>query len=68
MGSPVLRDCFALLRRAAGGPAREVPELFDAAVFNLTIGNADAHAKNFSLLYKASGTELATTRAERLLG
>jgi serine/threonine-protein kinase HipA len=50
-GGPVFPDCFALLRRAATRPAREILKLLDAAIFNLIIGNADAHAKNFSLLH-----------------
>ncbi len=54
-GGPVFRDCFELLRRAATRPAVEVLKLFDAAIFNLIIGNADAHAKNFSLLYRKNG-------------
>jgi len=59
-GGPVFRDCFDLLRRAATRPAVEVLNLFDAAIFNLIIGNADAHAKNFSLLYRENGAiELA---------
>lgn len=49
-GGPVFRDCFALLREAAARPAPEVLKLVDAAIFNVIIGNADAHAKNFSLL------------------
>jgi len=59
-GGPVFRDCFDLLRRAATRPAVEVLKLFDAAIFNLIIGNADAHAKNFSLLHRENGAiELA---------
>lgn len=59
-GGPAFRDCFELLRRAATRPAIEVLKLFDAAIFNLIIGNADAHAKNFSLLYREDGSiELA---------
>lgn len=58
-GGPVFRDCFALLRRAATRPAREVLRLLDAALFNLIIGNADAHGKNYSLLYTSDGTALA---------
>lgn len=59
-GGPVFRDCFDLLRRAASRPAIEVLKLFDASIFNLIIGNADAHAKNFSLLYREDGAiELA---------
>jgi len=49
-GGPTFRDSFGLLRSAATRPAREVLKLADAAIFNLIIGNADAHAKNYSLL------------------
>ena len=58
-GGPVLRDCFRLLRASATRPAREVLKLFDAAIFNLIIGNADAHVKNYSLLYRDDGIEMA---------
>jgi len=54
-GGPTFRDSFALLRRAATRPAREVLKLADAALFNVIVGNADAHAKNFSLLRRANG-------------
>lgn len=54
-GGPVFRDCFALLREAAARPALEVLKLVDAAIFNVIIGNADAHAKNFSLLRQDDG-------------
>lgn len=54
-GGPIFPDCFALLRRAATRPAREILKLLDAAIFNLIIGNADAHAKNFSLLHSGGG-------------
>lgn len=50
-GGPNFTDCFALLRRAATRPPRDILRLLDAAIFNLIIGNADAHAKNFSLLH-----------------
>ena len=33
--------------------------LLDAAIFNLIVGNADAHGKNFSLLYQTGGVTLA---------
>jgi serine/threonine-protein kinase HipA len=58
-GGPVFRDCFALLRRTATRPARDVLRLLDAALFNLIIGNADAHGKNFSLLYEGDEITLA---------
>ena len=58
-GGPVFRDCFALLRRVATRPARDVLKLLDAALFNLIIGNADAHGKNFSLLHASDEITLA---------
>lgn len=58
-GGPVFRDCFALLRRAATRPAVEVLKMMDAALFNLIIGNADAHGKNYSLLYQAEAVVMA---------
>ena len=54
-GGPVFKDAFALVRRATTRPAREVLKLVDAALFNVIIGNADAHAKNFSLLRQRTG-------------
>ena len=58
-GGPNFPDCFALLRRAATRPARDILRLLDAAIFNLIIGNADAHAKNFSLLHREGAITLA---------
>ena len=54
-GGPTFRDAFALVRQATTRPAREVLKLADAAIFNLIIGNADAHAKNYSLLRGQDG-------------
>jgi serine/threonine-protein kinase HipA len=34
-------------------------KLLDAAIFNLIVGNADAHGKNFSILYDRDGPRLA---------
>jgi serine/threonine-protein kinase HipA len=36
-----------------------VLSFLDAAIFNVIVGNADAHGKNFSLLYQAGGVHLA---------
>jgi len=55
-GGPTFRDCFALIRRVTTRPAADVLKLLDAALFNAVVGNADAHAKNFSLLRLPSGT------------
>lgn len=58
-GGPRLNDCFDLVRRSTTRPAREVLKLLDAAIFNIIIGNADAHSKNYSLLYTQDGIILA---------
>ncbi len=50
-GGPGLADCFALLRRAVAVPAREAPRLLDHLALSFLVGNHDAHAKNYSLLY-----------------
>lgn len=50
-GGPDLAQCFSLVRRATRPSAPQVLRLFDYVVFNALIGNHDAHAKNFSLLY-----------------
>ncbi|MFZ5789836.1 MAG: type II toxin-antitoxin system HipA family toxin [Pseudomonadota bacterium] len=58
-GGPTLARCFELVRRASARPAVDLLRLLDGVLFNLLVGNNDAHAKNFSLLYDAAGTELA---------
>lgn len=58
-GGPTFSVCFELLRRAATRPGLEVLKLLDAAIFNTIVGNADAHGKNFSLLYEDDGVGLA---------
>lgn len=58
-GGPDLAQCFDLLRRATRPSAPSILKLLDYVVFNALIGNHDAHAKNFSLLYKPDGAVLA---------
>ena len=58
-GGPTFKDSFELLRRVAARPAVDVLKLLDAAVINLIVGNADAHGKNFSILYDGDGPRLA---------
>lgn len=50
-GGPSLVNCFDLIRDASSAPALDLIAMLDAVIFNLLIGNHDAHAKNFSLLY-----------------
>jgi serine/threonine-protein kinase HipA len=54
-GGPNLTTCFELLRDASTIPALDLRDLLDAVIFTLLIGNHDAHAKNFSLLYLPDG-------------
>jgi serine/threonine-protein kinase HipA len=58
-GGPTFKDCFELLRRISARPATDVLRLVDAAIFNLIVGNADAHGKNFSILYDNDGPRMA---------
>ena len=58
-GGPNLKNCFELLRRVSARPAQDVLKLLDAVIFNLIVGNADAHGKNFSILYSKNGARLA---------
>lgn len=58
-GGPAFRDLFGLTRGYVWTPAVDVLKLVDAATFNLAIGNADAHGKNFSFLLDACGPRLA---------
>lgn len=50
-GGPDLAQCFDLVRRATRPSAPQVLRLLDHVIVNALIGNHDAHAKNFSLLY-----------------
>jgi serine/threonine-protein kinase HipA len=50
-GGPSLRDLAGLLRNY-GDPA-DVTRLLRRTTFNMAVGNADAHAKNFSVLHDA---------------
>jgi serine/threonine-protein kinase HipA len=55
-GGPDLAHCFDLVRRATRPIALQILRLFDCVIFNALIGNHDAHAKNFSLLYLSGNT------------
>lgn len=58
-GGPDLNNCFDLIRTATRPSAPSVLKFLDAVIFNALVGNHDAHAKNFSLLFKADGTAMA---------
>ena len=58
-GGPDLTQAFDLVRRATRPSAPNTLRLLDFVIFNALIGNHDAHAKNFSLLYTPQGAVLA---------
>jgi len=58
-GGPTIGDGFALVRRVTNPSAPNLLRLLDYIIFNLLVGNNDAHAKNFSLLYSQNGIQLA---------
>ena len=58
-GGPDLTQAFALVRSATRPSAPQLIKLLDFVLFNALIGNHDAHAKNFSLLYTPLGAVLA---------
>ncbi len=55
-GGPALRDLAELLRNV-GNPV-DVTVLLRRTTFNMAVGNADAHAKNFSVLHDADDPEI----------
>jgi serine/threonine-protein kinase HipA len=58
-GGPDLAQCFDLVRRITRPNAPQILRLLDYVIFNALIGNHDAHAKNFSLLYAGKSAALA---------
>jgi serine/threonine-protein kinase HipA len=58
-GGPDLAQCFELVRRVTRPSAPQILRMLDYVIFNALIGNHDAHAKNFSLLYANSTPVLA---------
>jgi len=50
-GGPSLRECFGLLRDWSSAPVLDIRDFLDGVIFATLTGNADAHAKNFSILY-----------------
>lgn len=57
-GGPSLKQCFELVRRESSMPVIDLSKLLKAVLYNLLIGNCDAHGKNFSFLY-ADGIHLS---------
>lgn len=58
-GGPGLQKAFALLGSDSTQPIPDKTTLLRATIFNVCIGNMDAHAKNFSMLIEAKSYRLA---------
>jgi serine/threonine-protein kinase HipA len=58
-GGPSLERCFALLKEHSTRPAADQRALLGWVIFNVLVGNADAHAKNLSILFTDKGPRLA---------
>lgn len=58
-GGPLLRDCIGLLREWSTVAALDIRDFLDGLIFNVLVGNADAHGKNYSILYRATERRLA---------
>ncbi|MBW1849688.1 MAG: type II toxin-antitoxin system HipA family toxin [Deltaproteobacteria bacterium] len=58
-GGPTLCDCISLLRDWATAPVLDIPNFISSLIFNVLIGNADAHGKNYSLLYSGGARRLS---------
>ena len=54
---PTLKDMFEVTRRHM--PASEIVRLLDMVVFNVLACNTDAHAKNYSIMIRASAPSVA---------
>jgi serine/threonine-protein kinase HipA len=57
-GGPKLLQCFELLRNLEL-PASDTIEFLDRIIFIFLTGNGDAHAKNFSVIYRDGRPRLA---------
>ncbi len=53
-----IKDCYEIIMQTKT-PAVSALELTNRIIFNYLIGNADAHGKNFSILYTENGILLA---------
>jgi serine/threonine-protein kinase HipA len=58
-GGPTLSDCISLLQDWSTTPVLDVPDFINWLIFNVLIGNADAHGKNLSFLYSGGERRLS---------
>lgn len=58
-GGPSIARCFDMVERHSSNPLRDRQQLLRWCIFNVLIGNMDAHAKNLSLVIEPEGVRLA---------
>ena len=58
-GGPTFAQVFAMLRKYSRPAAIHQQELIRRILFNMLVGNQDAHGKNFALLHTENGIALA---------
>ncbi len=58
-GGPSLFDCVSLIRDWSTLPVLDINGFISILIFNVLVGNADAHGKNFSFLYSGKERRLS---------
>jgi serine/threonine-protein kinase HipA len=58
-GGPSIAQCLKVINDETAIPSQNIARFMELVTFNMLIGNADAHGKNFSLLHDLNGTRLA---------
>lgn len=58
-GGPSARDLLSCIRDHSSAPVLDLGRFLDLMVFNVLIGNADAHGKNFAWIYTSDTRCLA---------
>jgi len=58
-GGPSLADCFDQIRQWSSAPVVDIRSFLDGIIFAALTGNADAHAKNFSFIYRGARRRMA---------
>ena len=58
-GGPTFAEAMHLIDAESAVPARDRQELWLGLLFNVLIGNCDAHGKNYSLLYDSKAPSLS---------
>lgn len=58
-GGPGLEDCAQIIRRYSSDSLTDIEQLIRWALFNMVVGNGDAHAKNIAIIQQNGINRLA---------